>query len=125
MGWSTSIISPPDGDMASYMVSLRKLLDRDDSVFWPTHGPPIRDTKPFVESFIQHRQRREDQIIECITDGQDTIPAMVPIIYINARPQLHKAARRSVLAHLIHMKVEGMVTCDGDAGPDSVYAVSG
>jgi glyoxylase-like metal-dependent hydrolase (beta-lactamase superfamily II) len=125
MGWSTSIISPPDGDMADYMVSLRKLLDRDDSVFWPTHGPPIRDTKPFVESFIQHRQRREDQILECIADGQDTIQAMVPIIYINARPQLHKAAARSVLAHLIHMKVEGKVTCDGDAEPDTVFGLPG
>ncbi|MBL4720078.1 MAG: MBL fold metallo-hydrolase [Alphaproteobacteria bacterium] len=125
MGWSTSIVSPPDGDMAQYMASLNKLLDRDDSVFWPTHGPPIRDTKPFVQSFIQHRQRREDQILECIADGQTIIGDMVPIIYVNARPQLYGAAARSMLAHLIQMQAEGKVLCDGEPGPDTVYSLPG
>lgn len=125
MGWSTSVISPPDGDMAHYMRSLRKLLDRDDAVFWPTHGPPIRDTKPFVQSFLDHRARREAQIRHCIAEGQNTIDAMVPIIYVNADQRLYKAAGRSVLAHLTQMVDEGRVRCAGDAAPDSVYELAG
>ena len=125
MGWSTSVISPPDGDMAHYLHSLRKLLERDDAVFWPTHGPPIRDTKPFVQSFLDHRKRREEQIWHCISEGQDTIAAMVPIIYVNADKRLYKAAGRSVLAHLTQMQDEERVKCEGPAAIDSVYEFVG
>lgn len=124
MGWSTSVISPPDGDMAHYMHSLRKVLDRDDSVFWPTHGPPIRDPKPFVQSFLDHRARREEQIRQCIADGQNTIAEMVPIIYINADKRLYPAAGRSVLSHLIQMQDEERVRCEGEANIDSVYELA-
>jgi glyoxylase-like metal-dependent hydrolase (beta-lactamase superfamily II) len=107
--------------MAHYMHSLRKVMDRDDSVFWPTHGPPIRDPKPFVQSFLDHRARREDQIRQCIADGQSTIADMVPIIYINADKRLYPAAGRSVLSHLIQMQDEERVRCEGEANIDSVY----
>ena len=125
MGWSTTVISPPDGDMEHYMHSLRKLLDRDDAVFWPTHGPPIRETKPFVQSFLDHRARREEQIRHCIAEGQNTIEAMVPIIYVNADKRLYTAAGRSVLAHLTQMQDEGRVRCEGPAALDSVYELAG
>ena len=66
MGWSTSIISPPDGDMADYMQSLELLLERDDDVYWPTHGPSIIEPKTHVQAYIDHRLEREQQILECI-----------------------------------------------------------
>ncbi|MEX2616381.1 MAG: MBL fold metallo-hydrolase [Alphaproteobacteria bacterium] len=125
MGWSTSVISPPDGDMAHYLHSLRKLLDRDDAIFWPTHGAPVRDPKPFVRAFLAHRQEREDAIRKCIADGHRTIAAMVPVIYKDVDQRLYRAAGRSVLAHLIQMQDEERVRCDGPADIDSVYELVG
>jgi glyoxylase-like metal-dependent hydrolase (beta-lactamase superfamily II) len=114
MGWSTSVIAPPDGNMKAYMRSLRLLLDRDDEIFWPTHGPPITDPKPFVEAFIRHREAREAQIMQCLDQGITTIPDMVARMYQDVDRRLHPAAARSVLAHMIHMVDAGHVrTADG------------
>ncbi len=122
MGWSTSVIAPPDGDMRAYMDSLRLLLDRDDAVYWPTHGPAIRDPKPFVAAFIAHREEREAQIMACLQSGVSTIPAMVKIMYANVAESLHPAAARSVLAHLEHMVDTGRaVSSTTPPGPDSLY----
>ena len=107
--------------MAHYMHSLRKVHGREDAIFWPTHGPPIKEPKPFVQSFLDHRARREEQIKQCIRDGQNEIKDMVPIIYINAAPGLHKAAARSVLAHLMQMQDEGRVRGEGEANVDAVF----
>lgn len=112
MGWSTSIISPPDGDMAAYFVSLEKLLDRDEAVYYPTHGNPIRHPKRHVESFLAHRRDREAQILACLSEGIDTVTAMVPAMYRDVPVKLHPAAARSVLAHLIHMTSDGRIACD-------------
>jgi glyoxylase-like metal-dependent hydrolase (beta-lactamase superfamily II) len=124
MGWSTSVISPPDGDMQAYMHSLRKLLKRDETIYWPTHGAPITDPKPYVESFIAHREDREAQIMACLTDGITTISPMVERMYADVPAFLHPAAARSVLAHLIHMAETGRVHCDGPPGEDSVYSAA-
>lgn len=113
MGWSTSVISPPDGDMTAYMRSLRLLLERDDAVYWPTHGAPIRDPKPFVRAFIAHREDRERQIAECLSRGVTRIPAMVEVMYANVDKGLHPAAARSVLSHLAHMVESGRARADG------------
>lgn len=112
MGWSTSVISPPDGDMAAYLHSLEKLLTRDDAVYYPTHGNPIRDPQRHVRDFIAHRRDREDQILTCIAEGYDMIARMVPAMYRDVPEKLHAAAARSVLAHLVQMTAEGRVTCD-------------
>jgi glyoxylase-like metal-dependent hydrolase (beta-lactamase superfamily II) len=109
MGWSTTVVTPPDGDMAAYMASLRKLLSRDDELLYPTHGAPIRDPKPFVQAYIDHRLEREAQIIACLRDGIDTIPEMVARMYVDTDKRLHPAAARSVLAHLIQMRQESRV----------------
>src|SRR4051812_16386543 len=77
MGWSTSVIAPPDGDMASYMASLDKLLPRADSVYWPTHGPAIPEPQRHVRAFIAHRREREAAILDCLRSGVDSVPAMV------------------------------------------------
>lgn len=114
MGWSTTVVVPPDGDMAAYMASLDRLIARDDKILWPTHGGPVRDPKPFLVAYRDHRRDREAQILACIADGLDTIPAMVARIYAQVDKRLHPAAARSVEAHLIQLGDEARVTRDGD-----------
>ncbi len=123
MGWSTSVISPPDGNMSDYMNSLRKILTREEEIYWPTHGPAITGPKAHVEAFITHRSGREDAILECIRDGRNTIPAMVEVMYADVDKRLHRAAGRSVFAHLLHMAETGRVTADGKPSPESAYTV--
>jgi len=109
MGWSTTVVTPPDGDMAQYMASLRKLQARGDRILYPTHGAPIREPKPFLQSYIDHRLEREAQILACIRDGVSTIPEMVARMYADVDKRLHPAASRSVLAHLIQLERDGRV----------------
>jgi len=109
MGWSTTVVTPPDGDMAQYMESLRKLQVRNDRILYPTHGAPIRDPKPFLQAYVDHRLEREAQILACIRDGVSTIPEMVARMYADVDKRLHPAASRSVLAHLIQLEREGRV----------------
>jgi glyoxylase-like metal-dependent hydrolase (beta-lactamase superfamily II) len=112
MGWSTSVIAPPDGDMASYMASLDKLLGRGDSIYWPTHGPAITDPARHVRAFIAHRREREAGIIDCLKSGCETIEAIVGRLYVGLNPSLHRAASRSVLAHLIDLIGRDIVASD-------------
>ena len=121
MGWSTSVISPPDGHMGSYMASLRTLLYRDDPVYWPTHGPAITDPKPLVRAFIAHREEREAQIRRRLARGVTRIDALVRQMYANVPRQLHPAAARSVLAALIFMVERGEAECDAPPGVGSEY----
>jgi glyoxylase-like metal-dependent hydrolase (beta-lactamase superfamily II) len=107
MGWSTSVIVPPDGDMRAYLASLRKLLTRDDEIYYPTHGAPVIAPRALVQDYLDHRLAREEQILACIADGADTIPLMVARIYAQIDPRLHPAASRSVLAHLIQLTQDG------------------
>lgn len=109
MGWSTSVISPPDGDMSDYMRSLTLLLNRDDEVYWPTHGTCITDVKPFVQAYIDHRLARERQILDCLAAGHSRIHAMVPVMYASTDKKLHGAAARSVLAAMTRLVELGKV----------------
>jgi glyoxylase-like metal-dependent hydrolase (beta-lactamase superfamily II) len=113
MGWSTSVIAPPDGDMAAYMASLDKLLGRGDRVYWPTHGPAITEPKRHVRAFIAHRREREAGIIDCLKAGSETIPKIVERLYVGLDPALRAAAGRSVLAHLIDLAARDIVASDG------------
>lgn len=121
MGWSTTVVSPPDGDMAAYMRSLNHLLTRDDAIYYPTHGAPITDPKPFVRGLIRHREDREDQIMACVRDGIDRIPDMVARMYRDVPEYLHRAAARSVLAHIIHMTETRRITTNGPPSESSRY----
>jgi len=114
MGWSTSIIGPPDGDMTSYMNSLALLLDRDDEVYWPTHGTAIPDVKTYVQAFIDHRLEREKQILASLADGFELIEDMVPGMYTDTDPRMFGAAARSVFAAMIRLLDSGQVTCLDD-----------
>jgi glyoxylase-like metal-dependent hydrolase (beta-lactamase superfamily II) len=115
MGWSTTVIAPPDGDMAQYMASMRKLLARPDSILYPTHGAPICNPKPFLQAYIDHRLEREAQILACLREGVHSIPAIVSRLYADVDERLHPAAARSVLAHLIQLDQEGRVR-HGESG---------
>lgn len=115
MGWSTSVIAPPDGDMADYMASLQKLYDREDTVYYPAHGPAVTNPRQLVRGMIGHRRQRERQILRLLGEGFPTIPEMVPKMYQGADPQLWPAAERSVLAHLIDLERRGVVTRSGEA----------
>lgn len=122
MGWSTAVISPPDGNMADYFASLRKLLPRDETIYIPTHGAEIRDPNPFVQAYIEHRLGREAQILARLKEGPQTIPQMVAKNYADTPVHLHKAAGRSMLAHLVQMAKDGRVKTDnGRADIDSTY----
>ncbi|HEY0028739.1 MAG TPA: MBL fold metallo-hydrolase [Allosphingosinicella sp.] len=114
MGWSTSIVAPPDGDMGDYMRSLDKLLARDDSIYLPTHGPAVTDPHAHVQRLIAHRRGREDQIVAHLGGGGARIGDMVRHMYREVDPGLHPAAALSVLAHLLDLKSRGRVRVEGD-----------
>lgn len=124
MGWSTTVVSPPDGDMTAYYDSLAKVEARRLDTLWPTHGPPIREVQPFLAAYRAHRLDRERQILEQIAAGRDTIAEMVPVMYAAVDPRLHPAASRSVLAHLLHLVRSGAVATEGEPGPRSRYRLA-
>ena len=113
MGWSTTIISPPDGDIASYLASLELLLERDDACYWPTHGDCIRDPKPLVAALIDHRLERAAEIRACLADGIELIADMVPRMYTDLPARMFPAAARSVFSTLIYLIERGEASCEG------------
>ncbi|MDP8995117.1 MAG: MBL fold metallo-hydrolase [Pseudomonadota bacterium] len=114
MGWSTTVVSPPDGDMTAYMASLDRLLARGDRVYYPAHGPAVEDPQDHVRALIEHRRMRERQIFGHVERGEGRIAAMVPDIYSDIDPRLHPAAGRSVLAHLLDLEARGLVRREGE-----------
>ena len=120
MGWSTTVVSPPDGDMREYLESLQLLLARNDEVYYPTHGAPIEDPSPLIRGLITHRKMRERQIISVLEAGETTISDMVPGMYKGLDPRLIPAAQRSVFAHVIDLVERGKITSDGDITLGSV-----
>ena len=109
MGWSTTVVSPPDGDMTRYLASLKLLLERDDSLYLPAHGPPVDRPQSHVRALVTHRRMREQQILQQLADGEREIGAMVEAMYRDIDPRLHPAAGRSVLAHLVDLRQRGLV----------------
>lgn len=121
MGWSTSVIAPPDGDMAAYMASLDKLLARSDAMYWPTHGPAITEPQRHVRAFVAHRREREAGVIDCLKSGVESVDGIVGRLYAGLNPSLYRAAGRSVLAHLIDLIGRDIVVCDGAVTVDAHY----
>lgn len=109
MGWSTTVVVPPDGDMADYMLSLEKLRRRDDRVYYPAHGPPVTNPGQYLRGLIGHRKQREKQVLGLVRAAPLTIPEIVAAAYPGLDPRLVVAAGGSVLAHLLDLERRGLV----------------
>ena len=109
MGWSTSVIVPPDGDMGDYLASLAKLYEREDTVYYPAHGKPVERPQKLVRSMIGHRRQRERQILRILGEAPRSLPEFIPIMYKGLDPRLEKAAQMSVHAHLIDLERRNVV----------------
>lgn len=115
MGWSTTVVSPPDGDMTAYMASLEKLLAREnDRIYYPAHGAPVANPRRLVRGLLGHRKQREGQILRLLAADVHMIPDMVAKMYVGIDPRLFPAAERSVLAHLIDLRGRGLAIGDGE-----------
>jgi glyoxylase-like metal-dependent hydrolase (beta-lactamase superfamily II) len=122
MGWNTSVIAPPEGNMGDYMRALEVLNQRDDQVYFPGHGGQIAEPQRMVKAFLLHRRMREQAILDCIRDGKNTIAAIVPIIYRDINTKLLNAAALSVQAHVEHLIERGLVRCDSPLSRDRLLS---
>lgn len=115
MGWSTSVVVPPEGDMAEYMASLDKLYRREDRIYYPAHGPEVQRPRRLVRGMIGHRRQRENQILRLLRQQAQPISALVPQMYKGLDERLIPAAEMSVKAHLIDLERRGLVAADTGA----------
>jgi glyoxylase-like metal-dependent hydrolase (beta-lactamase superfamily II) len=115
MGWSTTVVVPPDGDMTAYMQSLDKLRQRDDRIYYPAHGPPVTNPRQYVRHLVGHRMQREKQILKLVRECQRPIQDIVANAYPGLDPRLTAAAGGSVFAHLLDLERRGLVERRGDA----------
>ena len=114
MGWSTTVVFPPDGDMGAFMASLDKLRQRGDRIFYPAHGPPVTNPQQLLRGLIGHRMQREKQILKLVGKEPRPIPDIVAAAYPGLDPRLVPAAGGSVLAHLLDLEARGLVIRDGE-----------
>src|SRR5438874_3324158 len=124
MGWSTSIVAPPDGSMIDYMASLQRLTAREEDLYFSGHGPEIPEGPRYVRFLTRHRQAREASILHRLPKGEADIPTLVRAIYIGIDPQLTNAAGYSVLAHLEDLVARGIVATDGDPVIGGTYRMA-
>jgi glyoxylase-like metal-dependent hydrolase (beta-lactamase superfamily II) len=124
MGWSTTVITPPDGDMTAYYDSLAKVIAGGFDTLWPTHGPPVTEPEPFLKAYLNHRLRREQAILVALDRGPLRLGALVDRVYVGLDPRLRKAAASSALAHLLHLVKTGRVVSEGEPGLESLFALA-
>lgn len=125
MRWSTSVISPPTGDLRAYLSSLRKVAERPEHTYWPTHGPAVRDPREYVPALAAHRDERTEQIRAVLAQGPSSIAAIVAACYPGLDERLVKAAGRSVLSHLLALRDDGDVINTADPGTAPRWALGG
>jgi glyoxylase-like metal-dependent hydrolase (beta-lactamase superfamily II) len=113
LGFGTSVVDPPDGDLAAYLRSLRMMLDLRPAVIYPGHGPVVDEAQDKLRQYLSHRAKREGQVLQGLAEGPKTPEELVPGIYGDYPVELHPAAARSVLAHLLKLEAEGRVRRDG------------
>ena len=114
MGWSTTVVFPPDGDMGAYLASLDKLRRRDDRTYYPAHGPPVTKPQQYVRGLMGHRMQRETQILRLVGEQARDIPDIVASAYPGLDPRLTTAAGGSVHAHLLDLERRGLVGHEGE-----------
>jgi glyoxylase-like metal-dependent hydrolase (beta-lactamase superfamily II) len=124
MAWATTVIAPPDGSMSDYIASLQKLQGRDEAIYWPGHGGPVRDPQRLVRALIHHRRQREASILARLNAGDRTVAAIVASIYVGLNPALVGAAGLSVFAHLEDLVGRGLVVTDGAPSLTGDYRVA-
>ncbi len=126
MGWSTTVIPPPDGSLNSYLDSLQLLIGRNETVYHPTHGAPITDPQQLVPALLAHRKARTEQILACLNDGLATIKDIVLRMYTHVPKELYNPAGASVMSHLLALHEIDKVHCsDDEPGPRSLYTLTG
>ena len=122
MGWSTSIVAPPDGSMADYMASLEKLAGREeDALYLPGHGGGVADPWRFSRAILSHRKQRESQILDRLSDGPRRVQKLVEENYPGLRPELKGAAGLSTFAHLEDLFARGLITAEPELAMDAVF----
>jgi glyoxylase-like metal-dependent hydrolase (beta-lactamase superfamily II) len=124
MGWNTSVVAPPEGNMAAYIRSLERLTERRDGVYFPGHGGQVEEPQRLVKAYLLHRRMREQAILDCIRKGGHTVRTIVAVIYRDLDPKLINAASLSVLAHVEHLIERGLVRCDSPLSADRVLSAS-
>jgi glyoxylase-like metal-dependent hydrolase (beta-lactamase superfamily II) len=117
MAWSTSVVIPPRGSMAAYRRALAALLDRDEAIYFPGHGPPVREPNTYLRQLIAHRDGREAAIVERLARGPQRVPEIVAALYPGLDPRLIRGAGMSVLAHLVELEDRGVIVADAVADP--------
>lgn len=115
MGWSTTVVAPPDGDMADYMASLARLHAREDRIYYPAHGPAVERPRQLVRGMIGHRRQRERQILKLLGERAHSIGELVPVMYKGIGVHLWPAAGQSVKAHLLDLERRGTVARSGES----------
>ena len=121
MGWNTTVIAPPEGNMGDFLASLERLMPRHDKMFLPGHGCGIQTPQRVVKAYIMHRKWREQTILACLDEGVSTVPRVVGRLYGTLDAGLKEAAALSVLAHLQHLMARGLVGTNGAIGLQSVF----
>jgi glyoxylase-like metal-dependent hydrolase (beta-lactamase superfamily II) len=124
MGWASSLISPPDGDLGAFMASCRRLTGRQDRIFYPGHGAPVENPQDRLNWLVTHREGREAQVIEALGDGPATPAELTAKIYHDTDPRLHPAALRNVLAHLIDLWERNLVHAEPALHPDARFSLT-
>ncbi len=124
MGWATTLVSPPDGDLTAFMASLERLLEREERMYLPGHGGPVRETERLVRHIIDHRRMRERQILEALAAGPASAAELARRIYTDVDPRLLPMAARNVLAHLLDLEARGLAQAPGGTGADAAFALA-
>ena len=122
MGWNTSVVAPPEGNMGAYIRSLELLTTRQERLYFPGHGGQIEEPQRLVKAYLLHRRMREHAILDCIRQGHNTVAAIVPVVYRGLDPKLINAASLSVLAHVEHLQERGLVECEAPLSVDRVLS---
>lgn len=121
MGWSTTVVAPPDGSMADYMASLDRLIERDDRLLLPGHGGPVLDPAGYMRGLRDHRLARENAILERLRHGDRSIGEIVAAIYRGIDPRLRPAASLSTLAHLQDLADRKVIESDGEPSIGGIF----
>src|SRR5215475_12883868 len=122
MGWNTSVVAPPEGNMGAYIRSLELLNQRPERRYFPGHGGQIEEPQRLVKAYLLHRRMREHAILDCIRQGHNTVQAIVPVVYRGLDPKLLNAASLSVLAHVEHLKERGLVAYEAPLSKSRVLS---